>query len=514
MCYLRKDDTKFPELIISPVKYEHWEECWRINCTFLNETGIVNKFLRVLAEHGVNIVMQESGSSDSRDYHEIEALIDLSQTRNKLGYDKRHPYPAVRKLQDILRHRFIDKLFMLEDKTPKLSIKRMGGLAKAYDSTHHARRGAHTPEDYASVTSNYLIKIPRKILDLLAQDGFLVWEHGKLRASCAMICDTRDRLIRVIFTPLDKAAILVNVLHRDWPGVLAGMTDVIKQDFDILQCLTRPQKNAFNQFEAILFPMDHCSGTSKRALELRLKRALEADPTLEPIEMKITFPTGMGVKFKGRIPDDTKANRAFRYSGERYLHDLPPLQLLEQQRQTLLVQEKELLASSMESTEPMVQNYLRLEYIAAQKDQLHCTGNMFVSFSFKRNAKLYSLVSGAVGRKSLTIKEGIHANREQSICTEVMKSIADSAYFLAIWTPQGKAGEVSEWLLWECATAIAMGKQVYILMDSRISKKRYAYFYSAVRHDTFSDDARDMTTENSFDSKVVIAINALVASKQ
>jgi hypothetical protein len=51
-------------------------------------------------------------------------------------------------------------------------------------------------------------------------------------------------------------------------------------------------------------------------------------------------------------------------------------------------------------------------------------------------------------------------------------------------------------------------------MDSRISKKRYAYFYSAVRHDTFSDDARDMTTENSFDSKVVIAINALVASKQ
>lgn len=512
MCYLLKDESKYPEIIISPVKYEHWEECWRINSTFLNEPGIVNKFLKVLAELGVNIVMQESGSSDSRDYHEIETLIDLSQTRQKLGYQRQEPFPAVRKLENILRYRFVDKLYMSDDGTPKLSIKRMTGLAKAYDSTHHLRRGAHTPEGYASVTPNYMIKIPKTILDHLVQDGFMTRERGKISANCALICDTRDRLIRAIFTPLDKPAVLVNVLHRDWPGVLAGMTDVIKNDFDILQCLTRPQKNGYNQFEAILFPLDHCSRQSKRSLESALKKKLHAERSLDPIEMKVTFPSSMGVKLRAKVPSELKVAKAYRYGGEKYLQGLSSLQVLEKHKQALSDEQRSLISSDGGSTEALVQSYLRMRYIEDQKVQLECAKNMFVSFSFKKNAQLYSLVASALERNNLFMKEGIHANREQSLSNSVNRAIAGSAYFLAIWTPQGKGGAVSEWLLWECATALALGKQVFILMDRRIALKRYAYFYSVTRHEIFSDDSRDMTTENSFSMRLDGAIEKLLSS--
>ncbi len=70
------------EMVVSPIEYKSWSSLWRIEASFLESPGIVNKLFTIIANEGFNVLNEESSSTENRDTHTIELVIDTQEHDN------------------------------------------------------------------------------------------------------------------------------------------------------------------------------------------------------------------------------------------------------------------------------------------------------------------------------------------------------------------------------------------------------------------------------------------------
>jgi hypothetical protein len=496
--------TQIPELIVSPINFDAWHDLWRIEVTMYEAVGVVHKLLKVLRNHGLNVLAEESSSIERQRYHTTELIVDASKYSGPTDRDSEQRsqghIESVPDLERALLAEVIQNITFWPSGKPRIKIRRMKGLheaAQAYRIAHLAymkRQGYRPTIEHARAQveeTKGWIRLPSDIESLL---GGVLWEetadprrsNQRKHPSYLLVSDTKERYLRAYFIRSTDAILPVTIEHEERIGALAAITDTIKENgFNILASLSRLYAHGGRaQYELVLQPPEGIAKEGEENIKREFEKVLGTKELSEEYQLAVSY------KNSYRSPRDFKAIPRSRSTPKRYLTNdplIPTEELLERQYSALSVRARSISASDEDVNRLSLVRRLvddekraRLTFVPRRI--------LFVSYSFENTSEYTDVLSSEARKWNFEVTFGKklkeHVHRDG-----IIRLISESTDFLGIWSEEGayRVGRKlwpSPWLHWELGVAAAKGLKPRLLISEKIHRDAWKV-YPEVPHVIF-----------------------------
>jgi acetolactate synthase regulatory subunit len=470
----RAGSPQLTEMIISPIDFSSWRSLWRIEATFFERPGIVNKLLRIVAAEGLNVLNEESSSVENRDLHTVELVVDTKS--------------AGRTVSDIERMRALEHRILalcIEDLNcergePRLRVKRMKGLYSAYEKFQRSRDHKGGALQDTSFISNRRIHLPTSVMELISQ-------RKPLRS--LLVSDTKERLLRAFFLSEHDGFTYVRVAHHDSPGALDTITRELAKAFDIVNSLTRIQRQGSqNDLELLLY-----SSQFPRPADEASRRDIIEDLLSNigrNLDLRVSYPESVAsAEPRGIPPQPSKKRIAFREQkqmariNEKFMTQSTAVVLQNRIEEFERRLDKE---ASFVKGYPLQMRLKKLRELLKIEGESNPQPRVFVSYGFSRTD-----LSGIVSQKlrKLRCKFVTGANPDDAIGAfrdVIISRINTCDAFLGIWTKEDDGSE-SPWFLWELAVAQTLNLPFRLLIQEGIDPEKYLKINPEKHHRVFKD---------------------------
>lgn len=481
------ESPKLTEMIVSPIKFDSWPSLWRLEATFNERPGVVNKLLTIIAEEGLNILNEESSSAENRDVHTVELIIDTSAAGAPRDYEQ-----EMKALERRILALCIEE-FKFEFGAPRLRLKRMKGLKNAWDKFQQSRKvtsGLRPVIDSSVISSGY-IRFPSKLRKEIEK---------KQLVSTLLVSDTKERLLRVFFLSEHDGFTYVRIAHHDSPGALESITGELVKAFDIVNSFTRIQsQGAQNEFELLLHSSEFPSPKDEPKRRAIISNLL-SHSDLSSLDLRVCYPQSVGSSKPQGIPPQPGKTIPFK-----------------QQERVARVDRNSLGLRTVEILKSRVREYERAierkhsddsqERLDQLRDLLTIEGEpppqlkTFISYDTTRD-DLRRIVSQKLKSRDCTVVTGDLADDLEGRFRDVIiNRIRSCDGFLGIWTRRKNRRE-SPWFLWELAVAQAHKLPFRLLLQDGIDPEQLIKINPEQYHYSF--------TESDFSKKSTRAIQQLL----
>jgi hypothetical protein len=533
------------EIIVSPIDFQHWSRVWRFAGKFRERVGLVNDVFRVFNEHHVAVISAESSNwkeHPRRDgVHSLEALLILDPTIAPAAPTELTAAGLRARLEWALKACLFDDLILRADGTPHVSLRPVSALqdaARAF-SRLSARSPAGSVEAIHSVgwiegfaalgrdpdcgqapdTPTGPAKIPqfvsRRAKLVLPADvkSRLLEALGAKREHNAgyyiRMSDTKDRVLRVLFSRHDQPIIGIRVLFDSTPRSLAVITQSLRDaDFDIVssfvsQSTVTPRAGlespaaalrahspveASSVFETILryTSAPQRSAASRRNADSIKSRVIDAlsSVTCAGLSIGLSFPKNYSVEWKLEWIESPKSGK--RRAGSK-ADPVPTDRHRPYDRYMEAAWKYRALAvggptPGLEAPVParvLLANALNDYYVRqGLGDCSNSRHTVFISAHFA-NPGLLNAVEQEAKQRLLRTVVARNMQAFENKRRGIIEQIRSCTFFFAVWDVDGAlvCGDSvlpSPWLLWELGVAEAHGIPWRLLVSDRIEKGAYA----------------------------------------
>lgn len=495
-----KVPSHMPEIIVSPINFASWPDLWRIEATVTEEVGVVHKILKVLRDHNINVLAEESSSIDRQRFHRVELIVDLRAYASiSDGDTAKRSTGIVEALPDLCRAllaQLTQQITFMPSREPRLRISRMNGLHeahRAYQIVHHQYINGQgfrpTVEEARAevVGSKGWITLPRDILTSLSQAVNPIppsEQRAEDGLSYLLVSDTKERYLRSYFVRPSDRLLSVTLSHEEKIGALSRITDILQRSrFNILTSLCRLYTHGGRaQYELVLQPPLEL--TTNEAVRREFERILGVRDLLSEYKLEVSYKLNYKSPFgfdplKESDPDQ----------GDDPAVDLPKSveETLERQVAALRVRMRGAGASAEDSLRSTLAGKLLDEERRVRQNYIP-RKILFLSFSFGSSSEKINTVVAEC--EKLGFEVTIAKQLSEPVVREgIIRKISESTHFLAIWGDEGavKAGRQlwpSVWLHWELGVASAMGLRPRLLVSNAITSEAWRV-YPEVPHEIF-----------------------------
>ncbi len=312
MCFIPKNaEVRFPELIVSPIDFNAWEDVWRIVITMQDKVGVVNIILQTLKENSINILSLETLSISSQNLHNLELIVDARRYANtpfdKTFDDRKHDLKinTLRDLRRELLSKIVDNIHIIGGK-PRIKINRVYSLyeaAKSYNEyiykfTASENRSPRWSISYVDKSSyKPLYPVTFMLPELIRESIRKVYYQGRKKEDKAVairylpVSDTKDRFMRIYFFEQEDKVITFALRHQEIVGAVATITAAIRSaEFNILSSHSRVDK--FGEKAITDFIVDHVNKErlSIQELKTKLENTLSTPELVQFYRIEIAYP--------------------------------------------------------------------------------------------------------------------------------------------------------------------------------------------------------------------------------
>lgn len=489
LCFIpRSENVPYPELIISPIDFNAWDDLWRIVITLNDGIGIVNEILQTIKDNGINILSMETNSINSQNVHQLEIIVDARRYANT-PYDKlykdRKDNLFISELRDLKRQflsRVIDHIYFIGEK-PRIKINRIYGLYHSHNTytTTQIKYPTHkklSPKVGTSFVkpisrqslSPIRILLPHIIKESLKESlGYNDKSKKNHLITYLPISDTKDRFMRIYFFEEKDKVISFTLNHREIVGAVATITSAISSaGFNILTSHSRVDK--FGENAVTDFVVEHPKKREKSKLKLIeiLERALSDEELIEVYQIQISYPKKYNSKQEWKELKPIKQRQPS--SGQKRTTESRLLL-----KHNELIKRKHELSLDEKMRFKLIKELIKEENLDEPKSDQY---TVFISCPFQDPTLLER-------SQSILISHGFNAISGKDLSTgnkvraELMSEIAASDYFLGIWTKENgidlgnNKWFPSPWLFWEWGVAEGMHKPTKLIVSEEIDKASF-----------------------------------------
>ncbi|MBS0449145.1 MAG: hypothetical protein JSR59_24755, partial [Proteobacteria bacterium] len=335
------------ELIVSPIDFQHWSRVWRFAGKFRERPGLVNDIFAILKEHNVAVISAESCNVKEHPrregVHYVEALVILDPTISPAVSSDETTEGLRARLDWALKAVLFDDLIMRADGRPQLSLKPVSALqdaARAFSRLSAQARGSTVdairsvariegfsdrdvgrdrgpqPAGASSKVTHFLSRRAKLVLPQDIKTRLLLELHARREHNAGYairISDTKDRVLRVLFSRHDQPIVSARIMFDSTPRSPDAITRALRDaGFDIVSSFISRSTVAprgdgtpaagrsplgddgLSVFEVILryHGEAHAKGGSKRdaeSIKSRVRSALETE-TCAGLSIGLSFP--------------------------------------------------------------------------------------------------------------------------------------------------------------------------------------------------------------------------------
>lgn len=490
------DSPKLTEMIVSPIDFRSWPSLWRIEATFLERPGVVNKLLTIVADEGLNVLNEESSSVENRDLHTVELIVDTQRTPGQ--QDETKEFERMKALERRIIALCIEDL-KLQRSNPRLRVKQMKGLHNAWKKFTVPISDPQLPRPFRETSSvlNGVIRLPSEVKNLIA---------GRNPPRCIIVSDTKERLLRVFFLRDQDGFTYVRIAHFDSRGALAAITRELARAFDIVNSLTRIQRHgAQNDLELLLyssqFPL-HSDEMTRRAII----EDLLSDSALASLSLQVSYPNSVAsAEPRGSAPKAGKEKIEFKEQRQvarinESFRNLSTAAVLKSRIEDYDHRvEKE---PNFEKRDPLQKRLHKLRELLRSEGEQDSQFRIFVSYDFSRN-DLFNHVAANLKRAKCKVITGKDPDDEGSTAFRdvILSRIQSCDGFIGIWTKK-EDGSSSPWFLWELGAAQAHKQSFRLLIQEGFEFKAGQNINPEKQHHNFKDSEFNAKSRNAVDKLV------------
>ena len=286
-----KNQDILPELVLSPIAFQHWDDIWRMSFLFWERVGLVHDVLKILKDLNINVVTLESSSLNRQKHYLVDIIADVRDYSNvkDLSYSARLSEDKHRLLDlENLFFLLMEKdIFMNSKGNPSIKISRVRAL---FDYRCEASKPIHNGDNNRLIFQDLLVKrfkengvqinFPKNFLKKL--DGF-GWH--------LMVSDTKYRYAKIVFFKEQNKFINPTLTFKERVGALAEISHIIqKYNFNILASLSRLYKFGEKaQAEFVLQVPDEYNQLSTKEIQIILEEKLATETLIEEYEIEIDY---------------------------------------------------------------------------------------------------------------------------------------------------------------------------------------------------------------------------------
>ena len=239
------------EVILTPIDPESWGDLWKIRCKFHEKPGVVSGLLDFLAEKNINILIQESVTTQQNRTHFVSIIGDFRDYGEGVADStwRRIDNKNLLSLSSLEREIAIIMIehIVMEGGEPAVTVTRMQNFYEAFFSYRRYNPLAFNPA-ILTVSKNGVIIIDESLLieAIKAQ----LWQYTddiprpnlELR-QVILNTHTEDRYISLLFPHPSAHLATFTIVHHERIGALAAIAKIIKDlNINILSSFNRLQK--------------------------------------------------------------------------------------------------------------------------------------------------------------------------------------------------------------------------------------------------------------------------------
>ena len=256
------EKATYREIILTPFDPKSWGDLWKIEMTTKEFPGVVNLITKFIANEQINILVQESLTTEQNKTHAITIIANMVDYTGDSNHSARID---IKEFGNENLDNLKAKLEGIENEkkeliTQSISIKRMEFLAnnslRAEDVSQIYRNEDFLINPEFSLIDNRQTKLPGRIAKYLKINE----EQTSINAS--IFSDTEEKYLIVYLFDKTQDSIAIDVVHGDALGAINAFTgkiiDVDKR-INILNCFNRIESmSKISHWNAIL-DITHCS---------------------------------------------------------------------------------------------------------------------------------------------------------------------------------------------------------------------------------------------------------------
>ncbi|MFL5383258.1 MAG: hypothetical protein ACJ8GN_12125 [Longimicrobiaceae bacterium] len=511
----KREQDALPELVISPIDFEFWDDLWRITMAMHERVGLVHDVFETLKDHDVNVLAAESSSMDGQQYHSVEMVVDAS-LYNGAAHDNDKEYRTAGKTETLLdlRRAILANVFkdiaLSSSGEPRIKIRRVRSLFNAHRHFLKAaadyRRGVAFQPVVAQtrvekVDGKVVLRLSGEIREVLKEALDLQQESTDPRGAYYLpVSETDDRFLRVYFIRNSRPVLSLTIAHEERPGALAAITEAMHEaKFDILTSLSRLHKfGKHATFDLVVKPPLEL-GTDIDLIKDTLETALSTQELVNSFNIKVAYPLfpqtysaiehkSLSVQPGARTPERPRKR---------------PTHTLLQEHYTAYADLSRRVNPTFEELQrfALARDLIAEETIANGHEA--APRSLFVSYSFRDDSRFKTIndIATELGMEIVTGRKlGRGVNRDRIV--HLMRTCTD---FLGIWTEDGgqkfKDGWwPSPWLHLELGAALSLGLPWHLLISKKVHEDAWRRVAADEVHtffDTgdFEAQAREALTE-------------------
>jgi hypothetical protein len=292
------DPTKrWYEAVLTRFPTKVWADLWRIDLELADLPGLYSNLLAILSDLQIDVLTAESISLARREFHTVTLVIDCerySSLRDKTTQERRLlPGMVLTGLRTTMLAELIPYLKFNDPSDPKLRIKRLGSYFQLAVT-------AGRPRPVTIALSRGTLPLPKNIVETVSSAlGVRAKSrrgNGQLRAT--IVADSKERLLRVLFSLPDSGGVQTRIYFRSDPGALARIFDSLhRARFDVVRSHLRPglyrpsaelksqPKHEYSTLDLVL-KSEECAEDTR--LLTIISKALEADGLLDALGVVVT----------------------------------------------------------------------------------------------------------------------------------------------------------------------------------------------------------------------------------
>lgn len=488
-CSRSSNRLEMDEIIISPIQFNSWPYLWRVSGIFLEQQGIIHKLLDIVQNAGLNIVLEESSSSENRNFHEIELVVDISGRAHDLLEDTEYNWLATIERRIIVM--CIDEIQILRGE-PQLKIRKMKALYRAWRDYQWEWNNQVIPKPICEETTivRDTIKVPPNIR------GYLNSDKGRI----LMVSDTRERLLKILFPAEKDYFTRLSISEVDSVGAMEKVTRELSSAFDIVTSTARTHNHRIQgYFELLLYskeyPQEHHESVRRKIIE-----DLLSNPNLNTLNIKISYPEDD--KIPHSISKKPKRNHKVPFTPHQNLPQIEENMIGLRTANIIDLQLKKYyeLYVKLDKEAPFSKEARRANDIInilkglSYRERDSRSYQIFVSFTFNDHDLLH-IVEDFLKNNECRVITGRDPREDLVFRNVIIRRILSANAFLGIWTSEDS--KISPWLLWELGVAQAFERPYRLLIENTVDSALWQPIIPEQHHTLFDKlhfkDVADVT---------------------
>ena len=511
VCFLpgNLEEKIFPEIVLSPIDFQHWDDIWRVKLVVHDRAGILNDLFAILKDHSVNIVTVESVPTNRENTNIINAIVDA---RNYSSYHDGSYRKRGDELKDLFTLLFVrfEKDVTWKKGKPRVKINRIKALLETKNLFEKTYAKSLYTGKVPSVHRLSLIRLNHAKVQIQLPVEVVNSLHESNRY--LITSDTEERYAKVHFYDKSIRTINPTLLFTEKMGALKAITSAFRRNgYNISTCLSHPEVFGEKaQADFILQIPDSLKDNSENSVRSHVEKILSGSELVNYYNIRIDYRKKFNSQGNGkRIQVGTSEEEGF--TKPAGISSLPD------QISDLLKRYEQERSHSFVPSE-VLEKFSYIKNMAEKISFPHkdiTNRPLFVSYAFKEATKFSKVRELGKKNSRFSVKDARSLNSE-GVNSGILDIIKECSYFLGLWTEAGGSASAenpklftpSPWLLWELGVAQTLNFKWRLIISKNIDSEIWKKVAPGIHHYIFDPDDPD-----DYSNKVEAALSYLYDQK-